>query len=227
MRALVLSCACVMACYSPELKRCTVLCVPGGSDACPDDMTCGADSYCHASGDTMTCRTASMFTLTVTPAGTGSGVVTAMPQINCPPTCTELVNAGSSVELMAIPNGDSRFAGWGGACTGANPTCVVVVTSAMNAGATFNLLRYLTVEISGSGSGDVYAIQPTNPMFDCKSTAAVCTQAYDQGTSVTLMAVPAGQSAFGGWGGDCTFSNTGTTCTVVLNAPITADATFE
>jgi hypothetical protein len=160
------------------------------------------------------------------PAGTGSGVVTATPQLNCPSTCTEQVTAGTTVELLATPNGDSRFVGWGGPCTGVDSTCTLVVSSDEVVGANFNLTQPLTVEIMGTGGGDIYAIQPSDPSFDCNSAAAPCTQAYDQGTSVTLMAVPDDTSTFGAWGGDCA-SSTGTTCTLVLDAPATVLATFD
>jgi hypothetical protein len=40
-------------CFSPKHPECQVLCGTGGS--CPPDLSCAADGYCHASGDTKVC----------------------------------------------------------------------------------------------------------------------------------------------------------------------------
>ena len=33
------------SCYTPSIEECTVVCGPGG--ACPFEMTCRADGFCH------------------------------------------------------------------------------------------------------------------------------------------------------------------------------------
>jgi hypothetical protein len=52
---------------------------------------------------------------------------------------------------------------------------------------------------------------------------SICTQDYDQGTSVALTATPASGYGFAGWGGACTGSGT---CTVTMDAAKSVTATF-
>jgi len=211
------------ACYSPQLQRCAVRCTVGG-DPCPLDMTCGADSHCHTADDTGTCPV-DQFTVNVMPAGAGTGIVTATPGINCPPTCTETVDDGTKVNLSATANGGSRFAGWGGPCTGIDP-CMLTVDGNKMVGANFVLTESLTVEIQGAGGGDVYTTAPADLQFDCNSGTTPCTVLYDKGATITLMEQPDNVSSFTGWGGDCSAA-TGQTCTVVLSGPITVIASFN
>ena len=68
--------------------------------------------------------------LTVTPAGSGVGAVTASPTgISCPGRCSHTYPLGMTVTLTATAAAKSTFGGWGGAgCTGTG-TCVVKLTS--------------------------------------------------------------------------------------------------
>ncbi len=201
------------ACYSPQLERCVVRC--SGTEACPLDMTCGSDNRCHTADDTMACPV-DQFTVKVTPAGSGTGIVMGMPQINCPPTCSEQVNDGSKVSLVATPNAGSRFAGWGGPCTGTD-TCTVTVKSAdMTVGANFVLTEPLTVDWVGTQPGEVVSM-PAG--LDCTDN---CSVLFDQGTSVTLMAIPS--NVFAGWGGAC--SGTGS-CVVTMQGATQVSVDFE
>ncbi len=85
------------------------------------------------------------YTLTVMPAGTGSGTVTdnlaeiSCTQTNGGQTGTCSGSYSSSVTLTASATGTSTFVGWGGACAsqGASATCTVNVTSALNVSASF------------------------------------------------------------------------------------------
>lgn len=225
MRAVVATMLVVLAgCYQPDLERCTVHCTVGG-DPCPVDMTCASDAYCHTADDTQACPVET-FTLSVNTAGTGTGIVTAMPDINCPPSCSETVTAGTDIQLAASANADSRFVSWGGACTGSDSGCELTVSSNDVIGANFNLTETITVEITGGGGGDVSAIQPVDLIFDCNVDEAPCTVMWDEGASVTLSAQPDEVSTFDGWDGDCAGAS-GTTCTVVLSGPITAIASFN
>jgi phospholipase C len=76
--------------------------------------------------------------LTVQNTGTGTGSVSSEPAgITCGTTCSASFPNGTSVTLTATPATGSAFAGWSGACTGA-ATCVVDLTAAATATATFN-----------------------------------------------------------------------------------------
>src|SRR2546427_488646 len=77
------------------------------------------------------------FTLTVSPAGTGSGTVGSSDGlINCPGTCSATYPSGTSVTLTATPASGSTFAGWSGGC-GATNTCTVTLAVNTTVAATF------------------------------------------------------------------------------------------
>lgn len=212
MRRALLACV-LAACYSPQLERCVVRCNPG--ETCPLDMTCGSDNRCHTADDTMACPV-DQFTVKVTPAGSGTGIVMGMPQINCPPTCSEMVNDGAKVALVATPNAGSRFGGWGGPCTGVD-TCTVTVNAAdQTVGANFILTEPLTVDWVGAGTGEVVS-QPQG--LDCTDN---CSVLFDQNTIVTLTAIP--NNVFAGWGGACSGQGT---CVVTLSTATQVQVDFE
>jgi RHS repeat-associated protein len=158
--------------------------------------------------------------LVVTKAGTGAGTVTSSPAgINCGATCSASFNQNSTVTLTAAATTGSTFTGWTGACTGTATTCTVTLSQAQSVSASFSLIQFgLTVTKSGTGTGTVTS-SPAG--IDCGTT---CTANYNQNTTVTLTAVPAADSAFGGWTGACTGS--ATTCTVTLNQAQTVGVNF-
>lgn len=77
-------------------------------------------------------------TLTVTKAGNGQGIVSSKPagRIECGPTCSAEVAAGTKVTLVAAAASGSDFAGWSGACTGTG-LCKVTLSEARAVTATF------------------------------------------------------------------------------------------
>ena len=80
-------------------------------------------------------------TLTVSPAGSGSGAVSSGDgQISCPTGCSHTYAAGSQVTLTASAGSGSAFAGWsGGGCSGTS-TCQVTLSADTTVTATFNLV---------------------------------------------------------------------------------------
>lgn len=57
----------------------------------------------------------------------GNGEVTSSPPgINCPSDCSDQFDSGSRVVLTARAGAFESFLGWGGACSGSEPTCTVV-----------------------------------------------------------------------------------------------------
>ena len=77
----------------------------------------------------------------------------------------------------------------------------------------------LTVNIEGDGDGTVTSA-PTG--IDCEPD---CTESYDEGTGVVLIAEAEAGSTFAGWTGAC--SGSMSTCTLVMNGPRSATATFS
>jgi phospholipase C len=77
-------------------------------------------------------------TLTVAETGTGIGTVTSSPTgINCGTTCTAAFSIGTPVQLTAVANTGSTFAGWTGACSGTG-SCQLSMNSNQSVSAIFN-----------------------------------------------------------------------------------------
>ncbi len=159
-------------------------------------------------------------TLTVTPAGSGSGSVTGS-GIYCPGDCSETYADGASVTLTATAADGSTFAGWSGGCTGTG-TCSLTMGADKAVTATFNetppptVKHTLDVAVYGSGSGRI-----NGPGINCPGD---CTQTFNEGTNVTLTATPGASSSFSGWSGSC--SGTGG-CGVSMDSDVEVDATFD
>ena len=77
--------------------------------------------------------------LSVQHLGRGYGRVTSSPRgLNCAHTCSHRFAYKSAVTLTATPADDSRFVGWGGACSGTGK-CTVRMNGAKVAKANFVL----------------------------------------------------------------------------------------
>jgi alpha-tubulin suppressor-like RCC1 family protein len=171
------------------------------------------------SGST-TLTVASPVTLTLIREGAGAGTVTSSPAgINCGATCSASYNPNTTVTLTATPDAGSTFQGWtGGGCTGTG-ACTVTMTANTTVRAAFGLASLtLTVTRDGAGTGTVTS-SPAG--IDCGAT---CSAAFNQNSTVTLTATPAGGSTFQGWtGGGC--AGTGA-CTVTMTAATSVNARF-
>jgi hypothetical protein len=78
------------------------------------------------------------FPLTVSKAGSGTGVVTSSPPaIDCGQTCVSGYFEGQKVTLQASPVGPSTFDGWEGVCTGTD-ACTAVMSKSQAVTATFS-----------------------------------------------------------------------------------------
>ena len=148
----------------------------------------------------------------------GSGTVTSNTGgISCGATCSASYSTGASVTLTASPAAGYTFTGWsGGSCTGTS-TCVLTMSAAKSATATFTQISYaLTVTAPTNGS-----VSSSPSGISCGST---CSASYASGTSVTLTATPAAGYTFTSWGGSC--SGTATTCTLTMSAAKSVTTTF-
>ena len=173
---------------------------------------------------TATFTLSSTYSLTVTRAGTGSGVVSAstgtLAWTGNTGTAAYAVS-GTEVTLTATADPGSTFVGWSGeGCTGIG-TCKVLMTVARNVTATFMYNSYLlTVTRDGTGSGLVSASPGTLAWNENTGTAIYTVF----GTEVNLTATADPGSTFAGWSGEgCT--GTGT-CKVTMNSARNVKATF-
>jgi hypothetical protein len=155
--------------------------------------------------------------LTVAKAGSGSGTVTSTPAgIACGSTCSASFPAGTAVSLAAVAGAGSRFAGWGGACSGTG-ACSVTLDAARNVTASFAPTSGTLSVIKGAGG----TVTSAPAGIACGST---CSAAFPVGSALTLTETPASGYAFSGWSGLC--SGTSPTCSISLNGAVTVGATF-
>jgi Divergent InlB B-repeat domain/Matrixin len=164
----------------------------------------------------------SSFTLTMMPAGTGTGTVTSNPAgIRCPPTCAGSYASGATVVLTAAAGPGSRFAGWSGASCAGVGACQVTLTANTTVTATFDAgstqTFTLTVTPTGAGSGMVTSA-PAG--VNCSPT---CAASFASGTLVTLTGAPSSSSVFAGWQGACSGDGL---CVVSMTADRAVTAVF-
>jgi len=139
-------------------------------------------------------------TLDVTYSGSGFGTVNIDP--------AGPYHYGDVVELEAIPNTGSYFAGWNGDLSGTTNPEHLTITDHMNVNAEFILSDYtLSIVTSGDGSGTV-DVDPDGP--------------YHYDDIVTLTANPTDGSIFAGWNGDLTGNDNPVDVTITGNMVVTA-----
>ena len=85
----------------------------------------------------------------------------------------------------------------------------------------------LAVTLIGTGTGSV---TDNLGQINCSESQGVvmgtCSASYTSGTAVTLTENASSPTTFGGWGGACASSGTGTACALTMNSSLTATANF-
>jgi hypothetical protein len=153
-----------------------------------------------------TFNVAASFLVTVTEAGTGSGVVTSSPSgINCDNSksgsvCSASFASGSTVTLTATPNANSTFTAWSGDCVGSGG-CSLSMTKARAVTATFG---------PSCPAGSVNLGVPTIDVT--KTTTASAPAGFSGGSFVssdTTKATVSGTTITGVEGGTSSITGTG------------------
>jgi len=166
---------------------------------------------------TFTSPVTSSLTVSKLLTNNGNGTVTSTPSgINCGSVCKFGFNPGDTVTLIATPNANSGFTGWGGACSGIG-TCAVTIGSGTTAVSAAFSSYSLSVSKAGTGTGTVTGASGI-------SCGAMCSKGFPPDTIVTLSASPLPGSVFVGWGGACSGTDT---CTVTMNANQSVTARFD
>lgn len=118
-------------------------------------------------------------------------------------------DAGTVVDIAAIPANGWRFDSWNGDVLGTNPSISLEMDGNHNVSANFSRIEYtLTINLDGQGVVTPQLGQST----------------FHQGSAVTVSATPADGWDFSGWSGDVTTSSP--TTTVVVNSDMTIVANF-
>lgn len=139
----------------------------------------------------------------------GEGALTAFGGIDCGDSCVARYRRGALVTVMAAPSRNETFAGWGGECFGAAPTCTVQIGRSTRVRAVFaRIPQKVRVTVGGSGRLDSDAVgQPTisggRAGIRCGRSADDCSALFGQGVTIRLTPTPTAGSHLGGWGGAC------------------------
>src|ERR1051326_5938790 len=160
--------------------------------------------------------------INVIKSGSGSVISDSKAKINYGGTCYSTTAAGATVTLTANPPSNGVFNSWSGACSGTQSTCTVTVNGALNVTATFTTVYTLSVAPSGSGTVTATPNGEFGTFINCGSS---CSAKMQQGTAVTLTAMPAAGVSFLGWSGAC--SGTAPTCAVTIAGDTKAQASFK
>jgi Divergent InlB B-repeat domain len=117
------------------------------------------------------------------------------PGIACPPACAADWDAGSTVPLEYELQGNDRFVGWRGGCSGTETACAVVMDGPKTVTAVFGPPVYrLAVTVVGRG---------TVRTSDGARCSRRCALRLEPGSAVRLTAKPARGFRFVRWGGSC------------------------
>ncbi len=190
------------------------------------DLTCTAPSAGEL-GDAIAAQNAAadlnVNDLSVSVVGSGS-VSSSDKVMACPSKCYGVYNPGTTVSLTAKANSGSVFSQWSGACAGADATCTVTMDAAKTVTATFiTPPKQFTLSVGRSNVGTVVAT-PTGIDRELNCGGA-CSAKFNQGTAVSLTAIPPLGKAFVNWSGACT--DTAPSCTIAINADTSVQAVFS
>jgi hypothetical protein len=164
----------------------------------------GRDDYYGHSGwwwdvqDSLWLMHLPQFALTLSVGGSGGATgtigMTLPADASCASTCTEELDNGTRVALVARPAKGARFVGWSGACSGAGP-CTPQMDAARSVTAEFAPAP-AAVKVTRTGRGTVTSA-PAGIACPGKCSASFVA------SSIVLRAKPAKGYRFAGWTGDC------------------------
>jgi len=147
--------------------------------------------------------------------GTGTGSVTlrGVKRQDAQPLIYAL---GDIANIDASPDINCQFDGWTGDVASSAPaTSLALDSNNTSVSAAFNLNQYdLTIANSGTGQGQI--------KVNGTLQSLPFTGSFDHGTTVTLEAVPDGNSGFDGWSGDLTGINAQTQVSIIGSIALNA-----
>ena len=177
----------------------------------------------HQGSDTVALARSRTNALTLSTSGDGTIDVTVSPATatgtSCGTGCT-LYPSKSTVTLTPVAPLGWQFAGWSGDCAGSAVPCVLDMSAPHAVTAVFVIvLESVQIGISSpSGSPDVIVSSPGGLM--CSTT--YCAGQFQEGTTVTLAAVPDPHDRFVAWQGGPCAGSTAPTCAFTVGAQTTA-----
>ncbi len=164
-------------------------------------------------------------TLPLTVMVTGDGSITSNPiGVECASgtTCVTQFPSGTSVTLIPQGGATGAFGSWSGAGCAGTAACTVVMNAPKSVNASF--ISGVTLAVNVIGAGGRVSSVPAG-IASCTDS---CSASYPAvGTTVTLTATVLPGGTFTGWGGDCAFRGTNTSCALpMLSADAAVTAAF-
>ncbi len=139
------------------------------------------------------------FSLTITEAGTGSGMVQCEVEGGPAEDCDAKYPEGTEVSLLADADPGSKFTKWSGDCSGSG-ACDLTMSANRSVTATFDLEPVveftLTINLKGTGSGTV--------LCEAQEGPEACKAKYPDETELTILPTANPGSKFAGFSGACT-----------------------
>lgn len=157
---------------------------------------------------------------------TGSGKLEPQPKgASCGDRCFEY-EKGTAVKIMATPTAPAKFTAWSGACSGASPSCSIVMSGDKSVTGQFTTnpptpaaTRQLKISRVGTGVGAIkLSPQGTSCGNDCFK--------FPDGTTVTLNASAVSPNQFSGWTSSSSTCK-GQSCSVKLTSDQSVTAGFS
>jgi len=148
-----------------------------------------------------TSSTPTTYSLTIT-AGSG-GTTDPLPG-------TYTHDEGTVVTIRAIPNSGYTFSGWSGDASGTTNPITIAMDSDKSITANFTYTTTYTLTITAGSGGTTYPSPGT--------------YTHDEGTEVTIRAIPNSGYTFSGWSGDA--SGTTNTITIAMDSDKSITASF-
>ncbi|MGC9611111.1 MAG: InlB B-repeat-containing protein, partial [Minisyncoccia bacterium] len=163
-------------------------------------------------------------TLTVTPSAGGS---ISGSGINCGSSCSNVFRVGDEVTLAATPTNSSyNFTDWtGGPCDNStSTTCAFTISADTSVTANFIFIppqMKLTVSNAPSAGGSILG---NGNSINC---GTVCSEYFNENSSISLTAAPAAGYTFSKWTGDACNNSTSTSCFIFsINGDMSVTANF-
>jgi hypothetical protein len=143
--------------------------------------------------------------------------------ISCGRRCVARFPRGKLVGLVAKGMLSDAFVGWGGACVGSSPGCVLAMDKSRRVRATFGSLPpFVLLTVGGGGT-----VTSNPPGVMCGSSGGVCAAPFAVGSAFALSPKPDPGYEFLGWSGACSEAET-SPCTLHTDKlALSVTATFR
>ena len=212
------------------IRRYEVYKYTGAYDPLTHEVAC-ADGTCTAPstgelGDPISANNtaanvvADSWSLNITGSGLGSATVTVGSGTCSSANCGNFSTNGTTVTMTANP-ASTVFGGWGGLCSGTQPTCSVTVNGKTAVSANFK--KVFTLSVGRSNPGTVTATP--NGVDRALNCGGTCSAKFVDGSAVVLTATPPDGKTFVNWSGGC--SGTDPVCTVTIAKDTSVQAVFS